>query len=172
LSPGEVAQLRDIQTAANEWSRVNYVASQEEIARQKELAIQLEEQRTRELINYLLAARLTPGLPFMPDYRLTPGLPFVPDYRAPDGVLTPLGLSNGLGLWLQPRPEIVVNAPLPLANLSTTSVSVPNVPISPDASVRAKRNYLAAQAHAVYENGHLVAVIPDDSDNAPANDKR
>lgn len=153
LSPAELANLSQLETAENELANLQHLARLEERAVENDVAIQSEQRRTLELTNQLIAQRLHFGSE-RPLYQ---------------GESRP-SESIGAPAWsMESLPAVMFGQTSPLPFVRLGPAVFPKLPVGPEALAQARRNYATAHNHAVFENGRLIAVVvPESGDKTAA----
>jgi hypothetical protein len=150
LSPGEQAQLRELEAAENEYARIESQVNFQNQVLENDIALQAGQVRAQELMNELLQKREIPGgyansvaaTPFYSNY----GYNFIPT------------IGNGFEYASKFIPASYQTTPLPMVRAGTV---FPNLTVPPEALSKARQSLATAQNRAVFENGRLVAFIAD-----------
>ncbi len=149
LSSGEMARLTEMEAAENELARLEYLASVEERVLENDVAMQAAQRRTQELISQILWRQMAPSA-----------------YNAnvpPTGVYVGSSQANsGQPFVAEPWPNFPNFGATPLPFVRMGAAVFPRLPVSSDALVSARRNFMVAQNFAIFERGRLVAVIAEE----------
>lgn len=152
LSPSEHALLGEMAVAENNLARLEQLASVQQQVLANDVALQTEQVKARELGNQLLAQQVLFNV-YRSFYEYTPGR------------------SAGAVAGAAEAAAALANEPLsalPLIVRSGPSV-FPELPITLAPLAKARQDYLTLRNQAVFENGHLVAVIvAEPAEKAPA----
>jgi len=161
LSPGELSQLEAIQSAENEYDRLERLARIDDQAITDNATSLAENRKTREMLNMLLLEQVR-----INGYLATPeGRTFYWPQWTGYGYGWPYGGYGYGGGFGYGYGNIAGNA-IPAINETRVAFQVPPVTpytpiVSREALTKARQNYETAVSHGVYQNGQLVAVIVD-----------
>lgn len=158
LSPAELDQLGELESTENELERLEYQSRSEQRTLLDAQAVKSSERATREIANEFLRQYLANRMNYLDapptgvqvwaptTYYGHYGQTIVFDRKQDDAVVAALS---------------ILRAGSPVEEEKTIEPVKSTVPAS--ALESARRNYIAARARAVYENGQLVAVFVKDS---------
>lgn len=153
LSPGERSALISLQTAENEVARLEALAVRDTAVLDNTLAIQSAQRRIQELL-WLQLARQPSFIPY--DYDITVY-----------GPVWGWGMGNrtfGWGGYPAALPSVTVPPAVVTPPVITpTTVDTPKALVAPEALTKARQDLAMAQGRAIFEQGHLVAIVVDDN---------
>jgi hypothetical protein len=158
LSHQELVVLEDLEAAQNELARQKRLARMQDAVVANEIAIQSEDRQMRDIINRLLEVRLA-------NYGME-GPYFDRTGRTVSIAGLPLYGGNQWGT------ELVIAQTAPAQVLTFGPTVTPKVLTTPDPLAESRRALAAVENRAIYEDGHLIAVMVPETVGAPSSAKQ